>query len=99
MMPHVNESMLSDIPGRCHCFEKLKHLEDRQLTIRSYYPSKVWGRAAKSYDGRKLLIVCCEHCHRTWKDYRKDSPLWRLLGDEPYSGPEKIRTINVRRDD
>lgn len=76
--------------GRCTCIEKIKSLSDRDLTVRSYYPGKVWGRARKGYDGRKLLIVACNRCRHTWKVYDRRSPLWRIIDDDPYHGPEKL---------
>lgn len=72
------------------CLEKLKTLSRREWIVRTYYPSKVWGRG-RNYDGRKLLHVWCVSCGAGWTEYRKSSPLWKLIKDDPYSAiPEKI---------
>ena len=81
--------------GRCTCFEKAKPLAMRSLTIRSYYPSKVWGRAKEGYDGRKLLAVKCNRCGKVWKEYGRNSRFWALIDDTPDSAGERLVTRNT----
>jgi hypothetical protein len=74
--------------SRCKCVEHGKPLSKRPLIVQAYYPEKVWGKAKKTYDGRKLLRVTCTTCGATWKDYNPKSSLWKLIDDDPRQGEE-----------
>jgi len=81
--------------GRCTCFERVKPLEKRSLTLRSYFPQKVWGKAKDGYDGRKLLMVKCNVCGHVWKEYNRNSKFWKLMDDSPDAGGERLVTRNT----
>lgn len=87
-----------EVRGRCTCMERIRPLESRSLTICSYYPRRVWGRAREGYDGRKLLSVKCNRCGHVWREYSRKNRLWVLIGDDPFSGEERMFVRNVRED-
>lgn len=81
---------------KCKCFQNALRLEQRDWIVNSYYPTRVWGRAKKSYDGRKLLKITCSCCNSTFRDYNRNSKLWKAIDDDPYKGNEKI--VNLRKE-
>ena len=81
---------------KCRCFQNGLPVKQRNWTVNSYYPTRVWGRAKKSYDGRKILKVTCLCCNSVFKDYNRNSKLWEAMKDSPYVGNEKI--VNLKGD-
>ncbi len=69
----------------CICIERDKPLYLRNWKIESRPVVKVWGPHASSYDGRNLLRITCNYCGSVWGNSNKNSPLWKFIGETPYS--------------
>lgn len=82
----------------CKCLQNANRLEDRDWVVQSYYPTKVWGKARKGYDGRKLLKVWCMSCMASWRVYSPSSRLWKLIGETPYDDMINVHSLKEIRD-